>query len=76
MKEWEIIEATPDEAHALGVNTMCLAPNVVLIAEEHQRLIKELRKHRAEVVSGFRMDVVAQWGGGVRCASHPLLRDQ
>ena len=31
---------------------------------------------RAEVISGFRMDVVSQWGGGVRCASHPLLRDQ
>ncbi len=43
---------------------------------EHQRLIKELKKRKAEVVSGFRMDVVSHWGGGVRGASHPLLREQ
>ena len=46
LKEWEIIEATPEEGHALGVNTMCLAPNVVLIAEEQQRLIRNSRSVR------------------------------
>lgn len=75
LKDWEVIPATPEEAHALGCNTMCLEENTVLIAEEHSRLIKELEKRRANVVSGFRMDVAAQWGGGARCASHPLLRD-
>jgi N-dimethylarginine dimethylaminohydrolase len=75
VKDWQVIEATPEEAHALGCNTMCLEENTVLIAEEHTRLIKELEKLKANVVSGFRMDILAQWGGGVRCASHPLLRD-
>lgn len=75
IKDWDIIPATSEEAHALGCNTMCLAENVVLIAEEHRRLIKELEKRKAEVVSGFRMDVAAQGGGGIRCASHPLRRD-
>ena len=59
----------------MGVNAMCLAPNVVVIGEEHQRLIKELEMRKVEVVSGFRTDVVSLWGGGVRCLSHPLLRD-
>lgn len=75
IQDWEIIPATAEEAHALGCNTVCLAENVVLIAEEQQRLIQELAKRKAEIVSGFRMDVVAQWGGGIRCASHPLRRD-
>lgn len=75
VKDWEVIPATPEEAHALGCNTMCLEENTVLIAEEHTRLIKELEKRKANVVSGFRMDVASRWGGGVRCASHPLLRD-
>jgi N-dimethylarginine dimethylaminohydrolase len=75
IKDWDIISATSEEAHALGCNAMCLAENVVVIAEEHRRLIKELERRKANVVSGFRMDVAARWGGGIRCASHPLRRD-
>jgi N-dimethylarginine dimethylaminohydrolase len=75
VKDWEVIQATPEEAHALGCNTMCLEENAVLIAQENGRLIKELEKRKANVVSGFRMDIAAQWGGGIRCASHPLLRE-
>jgi N-dimethylarginine dimethylaminohydrolase len=75
IQEWEIIEASPEEGHALGVNAMCLAPDVVVMGDEHQRLIKELKRREVEVVSGFRTDVVALWGGGVRCLSNPLLRN-
>jgi hypothetical protein len=50
---------------------MCLEGNTVLIAEEHTRLIKELEKRKANVVSGFRMDIASRWGGGIRCASPP-----
>ncbi|MFI8280907.1 dimethylarginine dimethylaminohydrolase family protein [Streptomyces sp. NPDC085929] len=75
LKDWDVIPATSEEAHALGCNTMCLEENVVLVAEEHTRLIKELEIRQANVVSGFRMDIASQWGGGIRCASHPLLRD-
>ena len=74
IQEYEVIEASPEEGHALGVNAMCLAPNVVVMGEEHQRLIKELKTRQVEVVSGFRTDVVSLWGGGVRCLSNPLLR--
>ncbi|MEU9181724.1 arginine deiminase family protein [Streptomyces sp. NPDC048550] len=57
LKDWEVIPATSEEAHA------------------HTRLIRELEMREATVVSGFRMDIASQWGGGIRCASHPLLRD-
>jgi len=75
LKDWEIISATSEEAHHMGCNTVCLQQNTPLVAEEHIRLIKELEKRKVDVVSGFRMDIVSQWGGGIRCASHPLLRD-
>ncbi|MFD6059623.1 dimethylarginine dimethylaminohydrolase family protein [Rhodococcus wratislaviensis] len=76
LEDWEVIAATPEEAHALGCNTMCLEENVVLMAQEHTRLIAELEKRQANVVSGFGMDIASQWGGGIRCASHPLHRDE
>ncbi|MFC0454034.1 arginine deiminase-related protein [Rhodococcus jostii] len=76
LNDWEVIAATPEEAHALGCNTMCLEENVVLMAQEHIRLIAELEKRQATVVTGFRTDIASQWGGGIRCASHPLLRDE
>jgi glycine amidinotransferase len=75
IREWEIIEASPAEGHAMGVNAMCLAPDVVVMGEEHQRLIMELKRRGVEVLSGFRTDVVSLWGGGVRCLSHPLFRE-
>jgi N-dimethylarginine dimethylaminohydrolase len=75
LKDWEIIPATPEEAHKMGCNTVCLRENTPLVAEEHTRLIKELEQRKVDVVSGFRMDIVSQWGGGIRCASHPLLRE-
>ena len=70
IQEWEVIEASPEEGHALGVNAMCLAPNVVVMGEEHQRLIKELETRQVEVVSGFRMDAVSLWGEG--CAASAI----
>ncbi|MGW6379094.1 dimethylarginine dimethylaminohydrolase family protein [Rhodococcus sp. NPDC055112] len=76
LKDWEVIPATSEEAHALGCNTMCLEENVVLMGEEHTRLIKGLERRQATVVSGFRMDIASRWGGGIRCASHPLRRDE
>jgi len=74
VKDWKIIPATSEEAHSLGCNTVCLEENVVLIGAEHKRLIKELKNERAEVVS-TPMDAASMWGGGIRCATHPLRRE-
>ncbi|WP_158887498.1 dimethylarginine dimethylaminohydrolase family protein [Amycolatopsis anabasis] len=74
VSDWDIIEATADEAHAMGCNTLCLAPNKVVVPQEHTRLIEALARHDADVVSGFTFDLVSEFGGGVRCATHPLAR--
>lgn len=72
-RDWEVIDATLEEAHALGCNTMCLDENKVLIGKEHSRLINELNKRDVDVIS-VQMDVVSKMGGGIRCLSHPLVR--
>jgi len=74
-KDWEVIEATEEEAHHLGVNTMCLEENKVLVGTEFGRIIDELKKHGADVVT-TPTHIMSNWGGGMRCSTHPLLRDK
>jgi N-dimethylarginine dimethylaminohydrolase len=49
IKDWEVIEATAEEAHSLGCNTICLEPGVVIIGAEHKRLIREIEKREVLV---------------------------
>jgi N-dimethylarginine dimethylaminohydrolase len=74
LKDWEVIEATAAEAQALGCNTLCLAPNVVVIGAEHHRLIKAIEQHGGEVIP-VPFDQVSASGGGIRCSTHPLARE-
>jgi glycine amidinotransferase len=73
IKDWEVIEATAEEAHTLGCNTICLEPGVVVVGAEHQRLIKEIEKRGGTAVA-VPFDKVSEWGGGIRCSTHPLAR--
>ncbi len=75
IKDWEIIKATEEEAHKLGCNTLCLEPGVVVTGEEHGRLIAEIEKRKCEVVR-VPFDKPPTFGGGIRCTTHPLLRDK
>ncbi|MBB6173382.1 N-dimethylarginine dimethylaminohydrolase [Nocardiopsis mwathae] len=72
--DWEVIDATEEEARAMGCNTLCLAPNRVIVPSEHTRLIGELRRRGVEVVDDISFAKVSQNGGGVRCATAPLVR--
>jgi glycine amidinotransferase len=74
IRDWEVIEATAEEAHALGCNTLCLEPGVVIVGAEHTRLIKEIEKRGGTVVP-VPFDMPSEVGGGIRCSTHPLLRD-
>jgi N-dimethylarginine dimethylaminohydrolase len=73
VKDWEVIEATAEEAHSLGCNTICLEPGVVIIGAEHKRLIREIEK-RGVLVVAIPFDKPSELGGGIRCSTHPLLR--
>ena len=73
LKDWKIIEVTVDESHAMGTNTLCLEPGVVFIGSEHVRLIAELEKNKATCIP-ILFDHASQWGGGIRCSTHPVSR--
>jgi len=74
LSEWEVIEATADEAHALGCNTICLDPNTIIIGAEHKRLIREIEKRGMNVLP-TPFDMPSALGGAIRCSTHPLARD-
>jgi N-dimethylarginine dimethylaminohydrolase len=74
IKDWEIIEANAEEAHALGCNTICLEPDVVIISVEHKRLIREIEKRGVSIVP-IPFDKPSELGGGIRCSTHPLHRE-
>ncbi len=75
MKDWEFIEATEEEAHKLGTNSLCLEPGVVLMDSTLTRIVKEVEKRGVKVV-GIPFDGPAWVGGGIRCSTHPLIRDE
>lgn len=72
--DWEIIEATAQEAHVMGCNTVCVEQNKVIIPNEHTRLIDELVKRDVEIVGDFSFEWISRGGGGVRCATMPIRR--
>jgi N-dimethylarginine dimethylaminohydrolase len=74
IKDWEIIEATAEEAHSLGCNTLCLEPGVVIIGAEHKRLIGEIEQRGVQVIP-VPFDKPSELGGGIRCSTHPLFRE-
>jgi glycine amidinotransferase len=74
IRDWEVIEATAEEAHALGCNTLCLEPGVVVVGAEHRRIIKAIEKRGATVLA-VPFDRPSEVGGGIRCSTHPLARD-
>ena len=75
IRNWKVIPVDRREAHGLGCNTVCLEENVVMIGEEHERIIGELKKEGADIVA-TPMHTASLWGGGIRCATHPLLREE
>ena len=72
IKDWEIIEATAEEAHSLGCNTLCLEPGVVIIGAERKRLIKEIEKRKVQVVA-VPFDKPSELGGGIRALDPPVV---
>jgi N-dimethylarginine dimethylaminohydrolase len=74
LRDWEFIEASAEECHAMGSNTLCLEPGKVFIGAQHERLINEIEK-KGCVPIPVNYDAVEWYGGGVRCSTHPLVRD-
>ncbi|HJO94846.1 MAG TPA: arginine deiminase family protein [Victivallales bacterium] len=73
-KDWEFIEASLEECHAMGSNTLCLEPGVVFIGAQHKRIIKEIEKKGCTPIP-VEYDAVEYHGGGIRCTTHPIYRE-
>lgn len=73
MQDWTWLEATKDEAKALGCNGVNIAPNRTVIGAEHTRIIEMLTENGVECVTLPYANVSA-FGGGPRCSTHPLVR--
>ncbi|HJN05081.1 MAG TPA: arginine deiminase family protein, partial [Bacteroidales bacterium] len=73
LKDWEFIEASPEECHAMGSNTLCLEPGKVFMGSQYKRLINEIEKKGCEPIP-VDYDAVEWNGGGIRCTTHPLVR--
>ncbi|MBW1868143.1 MAG: hypothetical protein JRI73_02360 [Deltaproteobacteria bacterium] len=73
LKDWEFIEATAEECHSMGSNTLCLEPGTVFIGSQHKRIIKEIEKKNCTPIP-VDYDAVEWYGGGIRCTTHPIYR--
>ncbi|WP_163130633.1 arginine deiminase family protein [Agarivorans sp. Alg241-V36] len=73
MQNWTWLEATKEEAKALGCNGVNIAPSRTIIGAEHTRIIEMLTENGVECVTLPYANVSA-FGGGPRCSTHPLVR--
>lgn len=73
IKDWEVIQLTPDEMLALGTVGMNLDERTHMIDRRHRRLIRELERRNIDCVE-MPMDYLAYWGGAVRCVTLPISR--
>ena len=73
LKDWEFIEASAEECHAMGCNTLCLEPGTVFIGSQHERIIKEIEKKNCTAIP-VDYDAIEWYGGGIRCTTHPIYR--
>lgn len=63
LMDWEFTEASAEECHAMGSNTLCLEPGKVFIGAQHERLINEIEK-KGCVPIPVNYDAVEWYGGG------------
>lgn len=75
LRKWDFIPATEEEAKNLGCNGLCLEPGVAFMGAEHTRIRKEIEKRGVKVLA-VPFDGPSYFGGGPRCASHELIRDE
>ena len=71
--DWQIIEVSLEEASYLACNGLVVSDRHYLCAAEHPRIADALCAEGQDVTL-IEFDAVSTFGGGLRCAHHPLLR--
>ena len=74
LKKYEFIHVTEEEGHKLGGNVLCLDDHTLIIDEQHERIISELKKRGEEIIT-IPYAVTATYGGSVHCSTNCLRRD-
>jgi len=72
-KHFDLIDVTDDEALAVQVNVLAIAPGVVVAAEGSDRIAGELSARGIEVIT-VDYSEVTRIPGSLRCSTLPLLR--
>src|SRR6266545_21192 len=72
-KRFDLIDVTDDEALAVQVNVLAIAPGVVVVAEGSDRIAGELSACGIEVITVDFCEVT-RIPGSLRCTTLPLLR--
>lgn len=72
-EQFDLIPVTGTEAAAVEVNTLALAPGVVVVAERSERIAAELDSRDIEVIP-VDYSEVTRIPGAFRCSTLPLVR--
>src|SRR5262249_22085374 len=74
LRGWDAITVSKEEAERLATNGLVLEEGRMIVDADNVRVIDELRKRRMDVIP-IAFDGPISWGGGLRCAHHPLWRE-
>jgi len=73
LRKWDVIDVSVEDAQRLACNGLVLDMNTYVIDRAHAALAGRLRASGLEVIE-VPFHLPALFGGGLRCAYHPLAR--
>lgn len=73
LRDWDVINVTYDEARRLACNGLILDSDTYVMDRSHARVAERLAARGVDVIL-TPFDLPARFGGGLRCAHHPLVR--
>lgn len=73
LRDWEVIDVTYEEAQHLACNGLILDAGTYVMDRTHQRVAEQLARRNVNVIT-TPFNLPALFGGGLRCAHHPLVR--
>jgi N-dimethylarginine dimethylaminohydrolase len=74
LRDWDKIEVSVEEATLLATNALILEEGRAIVGADNTRVIGELKKRGVDVIP-LPFDGPIHFGGGLRGAHHPLLRE-
>jgi N-dimethylarginine dimethylaminohydrolase len=74
LRTWDVIDVSIEDAQRLACNGLVLDVDTYVIDRAHTALAEQLRTRGLEVIA-IPFNLPALFGGGLRCAHHPLVRN-